>query len=195
MAGFDWVGFGSQLWFYSAVGVPCFSTMVGPLSKEQKDEELKPKPFNLLELMVYPTDPVQTIENFFDLSFMVKERDILIEVDDTGLPLAVASDRNKVSVEKKQMVLSINMKELRELSSLLYPDVADKTSRKRKSSGSARNEEETDKDDHASLSQSFTVPYPKHPLFRSDKLYKLSDVKEQTQLLAEEAIAKQKIKR
>lgn len=40
----------------------------------QGGEEVKP--FDLLNLMVYPLDPVQTIENFFDLSFMIKVNNV-----------------------------------------------------------------------------------------------------------------------
>jgi len=32
------------------------------------------KPMRLLELLADPVDPVQTVENFFDLSFLVKVR-------------------------------------------------------------------------------------------------------------------------
>lgn len=90
---------------------------------QQGGEEVTP--FNLLNLMVYPLDPVQTIENFFDLSFMIKERAIHIDLDQNGFPLAVATNVDAHTVEKNQMVLSINMKDLRELSALLYPDMAE----------------------------------------------------------------------
>ena len=163
-------------------------------------------------------------------------------------------------------MLSINIKDLRELSALLYPDVVDliaedsnrgeseSSSSHRQGtlpypilpyptvltavksicslylmsfSGNKRKATSSSSSSEAVSSQSqskyYTIPYPKHRLYRSDHLYKVlvlfphffeafnwhshflwndcnnygqvSDAKEQTQLLAEEASQRQKTKK
>lgn len=65
------------------------------LTKKSKNEE-----FDLLRLLVDPSDPVQTIENFFDYSFLLKQKKVAEDIDTvTGLPRVVLAD--PTSLEKE----------------------------------------------------------------------------------------------
>lgn len=76
--------------------------------------------FNLFELLVDPDDMVQTVENFFDFSYLVKEKRILFDRDrDTGIPMAIANEPDQQASTKNQMVLTMNMKDMKVLHKLL----------------------------------------------------------------------------
>ncbi len=70
------------------------------------------------------SNPVQTIENFFDYAFLVKSKRVVEEVGKLdGLPYGLPADPGKV-VEKygqgsSQLILSLGIKELREVADLL----------------------------------------------------------------------------
>ena len=72
---------------------------------------------------------MQTIENFFDYAFLVKNKRVVEEMGKSdGLPYGLPADPGKV-VEKygqgsSQLILSLGIKELRELAQLL-PDTGE----------------------------------------------------------------------
>jgi hypothetical protein len=74
---------------------------------------------DLIDLLVDPSDSVQTIENFFDYSFLLKDKKVaegIVEGDD--LPKVVIADPNTLdAADKKQMILAINMADLGHLMS------------------------------------------------------------------------------
>ena len=48
------------------------------------------RPFNILELLVDPEDDVQTVENLFDFSFLLKEKRVVIDVsNETGKQISI----------------------------------------------------------------------------------------------------------
>eukprot|EP01039_Chlorochromonas_danica_P007121 gene7121-7874_t len=78
--------------------------------------------FDLLGLLLHPTNPVQSVENLFDFAFALKEKRVVAGLDKgSGLPVAAIPHNLDVldKESKKQMVLSISMKDLREASELL----------------------------------------------------------------------------
>jgi hypothetical protein len=75
--------------------------VAGKLSLNDKGDK---KSFELLKLLVDPHDAVQTVENFFDFSFMVKEKRVLMKVDkESKLPIAVSSEPDSIT-ERKQVI-------------------------------------------------------------------------------------------
>ena len=47
-------------------------------------------PFNILELLVDPVDDVQTVENIFDFSFLLKEKRVVIDISkETGRQISI----------------------------------------------------------------------------------------------------------
>ena len=82
---------------------------------------------NLIKILVDPTSSVQTIENFFDFSFMIKNKKARIfeHKSCTGLLGAMLDDEvGDEANEKNQAVLSMNMKHLghlQELMKTVYP--------------------------------------------------------------------------
>eukprot|EP01040_Poterioochromonas_malhamensis_P001507 gene1507-1596_t len=81
--------------------------------------------FDLLELLVDPVDDVQTIENFFDFSFLIKEKAVIQALDKNDLPIAISTDAIDQQ-QRKQMVLTITTKDLKQLRDLLYGPQASK---------------------------------------------------------------------
>lgn len=81
--------------------------VAGKLSTDDKGVR---KSFELLRLLVDPLDAVQTVENFFDFSFMVKEKRVLMKVDlDSKLPIAVASEPD-MGTERRQVINLISIR-------------------------------------------------------------------------------------
>eukprot|EP01034_Spumella_vulgaris_P027263 gene27263-33957_t len=87
--------------------------------------------FDLFKLLVDPADNVQTIENIFDLSFLIKEKKVLTDftVGEHGIrtPVVFGIDQNKMhesglGTDKKQMILSVNMQDLSTFRKYLYPN-------------------------------------------------------------------------
>lgn len=62
--------------------------------------------FDLLELLVDPVDDVQTIENFFDFSFLIKEKAVIQALDKNDLPIAISTDAIDQQ-QRKQMVSKV----------------------------------------------------------------------------------------
>lgn len=83
------------------------------------------KPVDLLTTLVDRKDPVQTIENFFDFSFLIKDKRAMARINKEGLPETILIDDDAVGEKsRRQMVLSLSIADLRALSKLL-PDDAD----------------------------------------------------------------------
>lgn len=83
------------------------------------------EPIRLLQLLADPDDPVQTIENFFDLSFLVKEKNVTIVQDrDGSLVVERACSAENKDADKSQKVLSLSMRALKDYlrSSKAAPD-------------------------------------------------------------------------
>jgi len=80
---------------------------------------------NILTALVDPTDNVQTIENFFDYSFLIKDKRVVESLDEAGVPVTMPvpqptdGEDKGVDEGKKQMVLSLAMNDLRDLAQLL----------------------------------------------------------------------------
>ena len=74
------------------------------------------KPTSMLDLLIDIEDPVQTIENFFDFSFLVKNKKVAISEDKANnneLMVQYIEDECVVqNDDKKQMVMRIDMKDL-----------------------------------------------------------------------------------
>lgn len=89
------------------------------LEKSKKSQSLP-----LLPLLFDAEDQVQTVENFFDYAFLIKEKAVAQKVEKetkggSGLPMIIAAPKEKLQeLEVKQHVLSLNMKELKELAEL-----------------------------------------------------------------------------
>jgi hypothetical protein len=118
---------------------------------------------DLLTLLVDPKDPIQTVENFFDFAFLIKDKCANVKLDSSGLPCVAAThfrDSNALSAGiKRQMILSLNMKELNELGGLVQQLLE------------AERKEEC-------------------PLHRSDHVYSFTDVQEQAEYLVQQDNAK-----
>lgn len=85
-------------------------------------QDIKPSTINILTALVDPNDNVQTIENFFDYSFLIKDKRVVETLDEEGIPvtMTVAESEEKGAEDgKKQMVLSLSMNDLKELAKLL----------------------------------------------------------------------------
>lgn len=76
--------------------------------------------FNI-ESLVDPIDPVQTVENLFDFSFLIKEKKVLVSVNDENVPYATYA-RQETKAGSKQMVLTLKMKDLKQLCAQLQSD-------------------------------------------------------------------------
>ena len=88
---------------------------------DRKHKEKWQNRLPFLDVFVDPKDNVQTIENIFDLAFLMKNGDVICATDTSGDPFVICDDSTFTKIngdEKRQHVLSINMKELQELQKL-----------------------------------------------------------------------------
>jgi hypothetical protein len=86
------------------------------------DELTKQQQTNMLTMLVDERDHVQTVENFFDFSFLVKDKKVEFTEDaDIKQPKARHSHNmgHSVSREAQQLVLSLNMKDVKRLAAAL----------------------------------------------------------------------------
>mmetsp|Transcript_39969 Transcript_39969/g.40763 ORF Transcript_39969/g.40763 Transcript_39969/m.40763 type:complete len:158 (+) Transcript_39969:136-609(+) len=124
---------------------------------------------SIMDTLVDHEDRVQTIENFFDLSFLIKDKHVINTINSDGMPMTLPvnnereesileKERGIISGSKKQMVLSLSMQQLAELSEFM--------------SGS-----------------------PPCPLHREDSLYTAADAREQADILANRAEEENKRKK
>lgn len=134
--------------------------------------------FDLLDLLVDRKDPVQTVENFFDFSFLVKEKRASQEVvkggDSTaGLLLSRPLDPQRLAADRqaKQHVLSIPMEDMRVVAELLSEiDDLERQSNKEKPLKRLREE----------------MP-ERNILHRDDPLYTAESASHQASIIAEQA--------
>lgn len=86
--------------------------------------------FDLLNTLVDPNDRVQTIENFFDFCFVIKEKQVVVHMDpQTHLPMALGVASEDVEIEdfkKHQMVLTLDMGDLELLTSFAQSSSANR---------------------------------------------------------------------
>lgn len=77
------------------------------------------KSFDLLQTLVDPQDPVQTVENLFDFAFMIKEKQVGQKLNEDGIPVAQLMPDTLREEDRHQMVLTMGMKDLKKLSKLV----------------------------------------------------------------------------
>jgi hypothetical protein len=102
----------------------------GPIDKEATNERVKVMHeyfnknrankkdalVNLVDILVDPSDPVQTIENFFDFGFLIKEKKVVMDLTADGNPTGVFSDPDKLGEKpSRQVVLTLNMGDLTDI--------------------------------------------------------------------------------
>lgn len=156
---------------------------------------------DLLKILVDHNDPVQTVENFFDYSFLVKEKRVLERIEKDGLPKTTnlqhvlqelkistsnggrrkGSDGKEVVEEqgckpRQQLVLSMSMKEIKELMRLVHGNSDNDNDNSDNSNGNSNG------NGRGHASQSSTCP-----LHRNDDLYKCQNAREQADLLEKRA--------
>jgi hypothetical protein len=95
-----------------------------PEFKPTKKNELPPanticNQFDLLYNLLDPADAVQTVENFFDFAFLIKEKKVTQKIDENGMPISLLIADGLQNADRKQMVLSMGMKDLKKLSKLV----------------------------------------------------------------------------
>ncbi|RYG67131.1 hypothetical protein EON64_08150, partial [archaeon] len=80
--------------------------------------------FDVLQLLVDPVSPLQSVENLFDFAFLLKEKRVVVAQDrgaEEGGVHGVAVDPTQLEGrEKQQRVLAVPMKDLRLLAQLLH---------------------------------------------------------------------------
>ena len=146
------------------------------------------KKIDLVSFLVDPEDQVQTIENFFDYAFLIKEKATMEAIDKiTGIPTINPAAKEKLEEkESKQLVLSLNMKELQQLAQLVRDgEFVDEDE--------DENENENENEDNASSpvrrnnSSSSSSKKRKvwSQLHREDQLYSTANVHAQAELLLE----------
>ena len=143
----------------------------------------KKKMMPLLPFLLDSEDQVQTVENVFDYAFLIKEKAVSqMVMKETGLPVIVQSKKENLgTMESQQLVLSLNMKELKELASLT----------KDGHFGYDEDEEDelrivSDKAGSSSSSSSSSSSKSRRNslLHRTDPLYSLADAHAQAELIA-----------
>ena len=82
----------------------------------------------LFEALVDPTDPVQTVENFFDFAFLVKDQRIM-QNESNGLVQVMTVEAGNSTEEwanksRKQMVLSMGMPDVKLMAALVAAEQA-----------------------------------------------------------------------
>jgi hypothetical protein len=147
--------------------------------------------FNRVDLMrtlVDPQDSVQSVENFFDFAFLIKDKRVMHKVENDSSIAAVSIDPEKVEDfnARSQMVLSLNMTDLKLLGDLLKLEqqlnAGTDSAAHGVSSSSAKAKKTT------------TAAAVQHcPLHRSDGLYNLTSAHEQADFLRLRDNAKVKI--
>tara|TARA_B110000090_G_scaffold205781_1_gene254058 strand:+ start:381 stop:1178 length:798 start_codon:yes stop_codon:yes gene_type:complete len=175
-------------------------------SQTQKDNAVNAE-FPLLNVLFDPEDPVQTIENFFDFAFLIKENSVVQRFDKkTKRPRCVAANKNSLEkMPRKQLVLSLNMGELEQLAELLEPEGGGlggselSSSNKNSSSTPTPTPTPTPSSSSSSGSSSQKNKQKFHcALHRNDPLYAATTAAEQSDILdkqAEVEKAKQAAKR
>ena len=82
---------------------------------------------NLIQTLVDPFDPVQTIENFFDFAFLVKDCRIVQRQRDGVVDVKTVNPEDFTPVwqaDRKQMILSMNMPDVKLIAALMAAEAA-----------------------------------------------------------------------
>ena len=83
------------------------------------DEEAETAGLDLMSLLVNPDSFCETAENFFDLSFLVKDARATVGVDDTtGLPVCRLAEAPDGAVPKTQNVVVLSMADCKAIGEL-----------------------------------------------------------------------------
>ena len=143
---------------------------------------------------------VQTIENFFDMAFLIKDKKVKVQVDTEGdagtqskpnLPVAVPIYNDEIdemdttnSVTKKQQVMSLNIRDVAVLSKLLA--LVDS----HPGSGSSTSSSST-----SSSSSNTNASNAPNALHREDELYRKKSAHDQADLLESRKENKKKKRR
>ena len=80
----------------------------------------KPGPgLDMMSLMVNPNSFCESVENLFDLSFLVKDSKATIQIDEaTGLPTCRLAEPPDERVPKTQNVVVLSMKDCKDIGAL-----------------------------------------------------------------------------
>ncbi len=134
----------------------------------KKRTNKKKDSFPVMDILVDPTDQVQTVENFFDFAFLIKDGQVATQYDKSDKnPKAVSAILEKLqNSSRRQHVLTLNMKELHEVAEYLKTDDARSFSQLLDASPDA-----PEGDDEL------------NPLHRSDALYSARSAAEQSDIL------------
>jgi len=90
----------------------------GGLEPATADETSGPG-LDLMSLLVNPDSFCETAENFFDLSFLVKDAKASVHIDDeTGLPTCRLAEQPEEAVPKTQNVVVLSMRDCQEIGRL-----------------------------------------------------------------------------
>jgi non-structural maintenance of chromosomes element 4 len=84
-------------------------------SSKKKRSDPSSNPACVVKLVVNPKSFTQTAENILALSFQVKKGDIAVKTNEEGLPVAFPTAMRQHTPMSKQSVLSLNMKQWREM--------------------------------------------------------------------------------
>ena len=77
------------------------------------------KGLDLMSLVVNPNSFCETVENLFDLSFLVKDSKATIQIDeDTGLPTCRLTEPPEEAVPKTQNVVVLSMQDCKDIGDL-----------------------------------------------------------------------------
>jgi hypothetical protein len=82
---------------------------------------------NIIQTLVDPVDPVQTIENFFDFAFLVKDCRIMQRSRDGVVDVMTVNPEDSTpdwQAQRKQMVLSLNMPDVKLIAALVAAEAA-----------------------------------------------------------------------
>ncbi len=128
--------------------------------------------FAIMDVLYDRSDIVQTMENFFDFAFLIKDGAVVTSYDkNNSIPSSIYADKDKLPAQRKQHVLTLSVKEMREITKYMEEsntlELSDLLDPSRSSSG--KNSSDS------------------NPLHRKDKLYDARTALEQTQVLDEES--------
>ena len=140
----------------------------------------------LVPFLVDTDDQVQTVENFFDYAFLIKEKATKQKLDkSTGLPVIQTAEREQLEEkESRQLVLSLNMRELKELAKLVKEE-----------EGLESDDEESNDNGNGKSSSSSSKKRRRVTLHRDHVLYQTDSVHDQADLILEmEARSKERAK-
>lgn len=121
--------------------------------------------FELLDILFDAKDCVQTVENFFDFAFWIKDGEVMESWDKkSSQPFAISADKNKMPTERRQHVLALSLKDMKALCKILEQEGTEKLS---------------------DLLNSTPTGFPENPLHRSDEVYKALTAYEQSAALSD----------